>query len=207
MPLDDNTLAEVNSLFAAERISTPISIEVEENVPETVRLLRAARLKRRLARIEASKGRAGDNHYKRKRMKRREEYRKYDLKYRRDKYHRQFKTVEGRYAKAKELWARRLATTDDCMSFEEFARLMEYKPDKVRELHPGIKVDSRYRNLDNYREYHDRYRNRYPNEDRIIDCMYKIVRNDVSKPYTLDNVLVMDQYTQHVYYDSIYDSI
>lgn len=202
-------LAEIDALLAAEGIVKPVSIAIEENVPETVRKLRAARLKRKLKRIEASKGRAGDNHYKRKRMKRREEYQKYDLKWRRDRYHRQFKTVEGRYNRARELWARRLSPEmmADCMSLEEFSRLMKYKPDKVRELYPGIKVDSRTRNLDNYREYHERYRNRYPNEDRIIDCMYKIVRNDVSRAYTLDNVLVLDQYTHMVYYDSIYDNV
>lgn len=199
----------INALFAEEQIAKPISITIEENVPETVRKLRAARLKRKLKRIEASKGRAGDNHYKRKRMKRREEYQKYDLKWRRDRYHRQFKTVEGRYNRARELWARRLSKEqmENCMSLEDFRRLLEYKPDKVRELYPGIKVDSRTRNLDNHRDYHERYRNRYPNEDRIIDCMYKIVRNDTSRAYTLDNIIVLDQYTHMVYYDSIYDNL
>lgn len=202
-------LAAVDRLFAAEGITKPISIEVVENVPETVRKLRAARLKRKLKRIEASKGRAGDNHYTRKRMKRREEYQKYDLKWRRDKYHKQFKTVEGRYSRIRELWARRLTPEqmESCMPLDDFKRLMEYKPDKVRELYPGIKVDSRSRNLDNYSEYHERYRNRYPNEDRIIDCMYKIVRNDISKAYTLDNIIVLDQYTNLVYYDSICDNV
>lgn len=200
-------LAAVNALFAEEQIAKPVSIEIEENVPETVRKLRAARLKRKLKRIEASKGRAGDNHYKRKRMKRREEYQKYDLKWRKNKYHKQFKTVEGRYNRIRELWGRRLTPeqVNDCMSLADYQRLMDYVPPKVRELKPGVIVDSRHRNIHKYNG--DYYQNAYPNEERIFDCMFKIVRLDNTKLYTLDNILVIDLYTSLVYYDSICDSI
>lgn len=201
--ITSKTLADVDSLLTGMRIRAE-----PEVLPEVVRRLRAARLKRRLDRIEASKGRAGDNHYKRKRMKRREEYHKYDMVHRRNRYQRQFKTAETRYKRARELWAKRGVNLADCMSLDEFRRLMEHKPAKVRELYPHIITDSKRRNLHEYPKYDQRYRNRYPNEDRIIDMgMYKIVRNDTSRAYTLDNVIVLDQYTGLVYYDSICDSI
>jgi len=203
-------LEKVDALLAEKRVKAPISIETEPNVPETVRRLRAARAKRRLDRIEASKSRAGDNHYARKRLKRRIEYQKYDRKHRQNVYRREFATHENRYKRQQRLWLRRIPKErlPAQMSLEDYSALLSYVPPKFREIASNVRAGTKRHNLSEI-QAECRYVNSYENEDwqSVEQFIHSIFRIDTSKDYTLDNVVVMDELTKRVLFDGELDRL
>lgn len=203
-------LTEVNSLLAEQRVLAPISVEIEENVPETVRRLRIARARRRLNAIEAAKSRSGDNHYARKRLKRRIEYHKYDRVHRKNVYRREFKNHENRYKRQQRLWLRRISKErlERCMSVEDYSALLSYVPPKIREMYPHVRAGGRNHNLDRV-PAELRYANQYPNEEWkcVEDYIHSIVRVNGEREYTLDNVIVVDELTRRVLFDCTLDRL
>lgn len=177
----------------------------EKRLPKTVRKLRAARIKRKIYRQTViKKARAGDNHYKRKRKKRNETRWKYEregqLRYKEKLY----SNPATRYFEIKRrCWKKRLTEQQlsEVMSQEEYIKLMEYVPERLYEMRSGVIVDSRHRNLDKY-SIDELLVNSYPNQKQsaINSFFHKIVRLDITKSYTMDNILVIDLYSNLVLY-------
>lgn len=179
----------------------------EKHLPKVVKRLRAARLERRIrqARVLKNTKRSGKTHYKARRKQARIEYWKWErpsqLRYKK-------KLVEVPELRYKEVvrkyWKKRLTEEQlaNVMSVEQYVQLMNHVPEKLYELTPGVIPDSRYRNLEQYVRDNTLYSNAYPNVDntKVINTFHKIVRLDTSKSYTLDNVLVIDLYTNLVLY-------
>ena len=177
-----------------------------KGLPKAVRDVRVARLKTRMYRqIVLRKSRAGESHYKRKRLRRNEKRHKYErpgqLEYKRKLY----ANPETKY---REVWRRNWKPyiseklLAECMSKDEYVQLMRYVPERAYELAEGVITDSKRKNIAKFLIQNRLLVNSYPHESKepINNLFYKIVRLDTSKSFVLDNILVIDLYTNLVLY-------
>lgn len=209
-------LMERMALEAPRKLSERVVEPRATRVPTVVRKLRQARLKRRMdrsVRLGRTK-RSGKSHWKaRKAAKRRERQAAWYKRERKKLRERQLADPPRRYKEIlRRKWKPRLAgkvnpatgrlLLEEVMTQEEFCRLMAWTPEVLFELHPDVIVDTVSRNLDSFLE-NDRYILRAIDNSsyvRVIDTYHKIVRLDTTKSYTLDNILVVDYYSNCIYY-------
>jgi hypothetical protein len=180
------------------------------SVPDVVRKLRVARLKRRMRRQEVlgRTRRSGATHWKARKAKRKAE-RKKAWKRRSKQKHRKARMNDParRYKEIyRTQWKRKLKNQPhllaECMTQEEYVRLMEYVPDRVFELAEDVTLDTKYRNLASKVADGSWVTTSYPNSQgsRVMDVYHMILRLDTSKSYSLQNVIVVDYYSRLVYY-------
>ena len=209
-------LMERMALEAPRKLSERIVEPRATRVPDVVRKLRQARLKRRMdrsIRLGRTK-RAGKGHWKaRKAAKRKERQAAWYKRERKKLRERQLADPPRRYKEIlRRKWKPRLAgkinsetgmsLLAEVMTQDQYCWLMAYQPDVVFELHPDVIVDTTARNLDSFLE-DDRYILRAIDNSSyvsVIDTYHKIVRLDTTKSYTLSNILVVDYYSNLVYY-------
>lgn len=222
MDLDSIKIGSIDELLNAMALERTVSVSERDagsratRVPTVVRKLRAARLKRRMdrsVRLGRTK-RAGKSHWKaRKAAKRRERQAAWYKRERKKLRERQLADPPRRYKEIlRRKWKPRLAgkvnpatgrlLLEEVMTSDQYCWLMDYQPDVLFELHPDVIVDTKARNLDSFLE-DDRYILRAIDNSsyvRVIDTYHKIVRLDTTKSYTLDNILVVDYYSNCIYY-------
>ena len=132
--------------------------------------MKAARLAREERRRAGMAKRSGDNHYKRRLKRRREKYwrveRKYKLK--RDEWMRT--TAEGLWFHYKNKWKRKKVSFT--ISEDEFLSLM-YTMVPSQSGNGLASSDSKY----------------------IYEYMFSIYRLDITKPISIDNITILDRYS------------